>query len=160
MMARLSNLLSRPRRLATRVSRLHGWMLRRTRGRLFSRNLFFAPRQRVLALTTVGRSSGRERTTALGYLREGDAFVVVASNSGLDRPPAWWLNLEAHAAAEVNAAGERVHVRGRMASDDESERLWPRFLKQFPGFDDYRRYTPREIPLVVLEPAEAGDRDR
>jgi hypothetical protein len=41
-------------------------------------------------------------------LREGDAFVVVASNSGLDRPPAWSLNLEAHADAEVNAAGERV----------------------------------------------------
>jgi len=159
MMARLSNLLSRPRRLATRVTRAHGWILRRTRGRLLGRNLFFAPRQRVLALTTVGRSSGRERTTALGYLREGDAFVVVASNSGMDRAPAWWRNLEEHAEAEVNAAGERVRVRARMASDEESERLWPRFIEQFSGFDDYRRYTAREIPLVMLEPAEVADSD-
>src|SRR5215208_3478863 len=160
MMGRLSNLLSRPRLRATRVTRAHGWILRRTRGRLLGSNLLFAPRQRVLALTTVGRASGRERTTALGYLREGEAFVVVASNSGLDRPPAWRLNLEAHAQAEVNAAGERVRVQARMASDGESERLWPRFLEQFPGFDSYRRYTPREIPLVVLEPAAEDDRDR
>jgi F420H(2)-dependent quinone reductase len=53
-----------------------------------------APRQRVLALTTTGRKSGRPRTTALGYLRDGEDFAVVASNSGLDRPPAWWMNLQ------------------------------------------------------------------
>ena len=48
----------------------------------------------MLALTTRGRKSGDQRTTAMGYERDGDAVFVVASNSGLDRPPAWWLNLQ------------------------------------------------------------------
>jgi deazaflavin-dependent oxidoreductase (nitroreductase family) len=151
-MARLSNLLSRPRWLATRITRLHGFLLRRTRGRFPSRNLWFAPRQRVLALTTTGRKSGQHRTTPLGYLRDGDYFAVVASNSGLARPPAWWLNLEVNPEAEVDAAGERVRVRGREATPEEHERLWPRFLEQFGGFDGYRQFTTRKIPVVLLEP--------
>jgi F420H(2)-dependent quinone reductase len=130
---------------------MHGFWLRRTRGRLGSRNLLVAPGQRVLALTTVGRKSGRSRTTALGYLREGEDFAVVASNSGLDRPPAWWLNLQANPEAEIDAAGERVRVRAREARAEEQERLWPRFLDQYPGFDGYRQLTSRKIPVVLLE---------
>ena len=154
-MARLSNLLSRPRWLATRVARFHGFLLRRTRGRLVGRNLLFAPRQCVLALTTTGRKSGQRRTTALGYLRDGTGFAVVASNSGLDRSPAWWMNLQVDPEAEVDAAGQRVRVRGREATREERERLWPQFLEQFPGFDEYRNFTAREIPVVLLEPITA-----
>ena len=159
LMARLSNLLSRPRWLAGRVTRFHAFLLRRTRGRFPARNLWFAPRQRVLALTTTGRKSGQERTTPLGYLRDGDGFAVVASNSGLARPPAWWLNLQAHPEAEVDAAGERVRVRGRAATPEEQERLWARFLEQFRGFDGYRKFTTRKIPVVLLEPVDGAHGD-
>jgi deazaflavin-dependent oxidoreductase (nitroreductase family) len=127
-------------------------MLRRTRGRFAGRNLFFGPRQRVLALTTIGRKSGRPRTTPVGYLRDGDNFAVVASNSGLDRPPAWWMNLQVNPEAEINVAGERVYVRGREATSEEQERLWLRFLDQFPSFDEYQQFTTRRIPVVLLEP--------
>src|SRR5919201_5330779 len=111
LIARFSSLLSRPRWLAKRITRVHGFLLRRTRGRLASRNWFFGPRQRVLALTTIGRRSGSRRTTALGYLRDGDDFALVASNSGLDSAPAWWLNLQATREAQVDAEGERLRVR-------------------------------------------------
>ncbi len=161
LIARFSNLLSRPRWLAKRMTRVHGFLLRRTRGRLVSRNYFFGPRQRVLALTTIGRRSGSRRTTALGYLRDGDDFALVASNSGLDSPPAWWLNLQANPEAEVNVAGERVRVRGREATREEHERLWPRFVDQFAGFEGYRQFTTRKIPVIVLEPlAPAADQPR
>jgi deazaflavin-dependent oxidoreductase (nitroreductase family) len=116
-----------------------------------ARNLLIAPRQRVLALTTIGRKSGRQRTTALGYLRDGEDFAVVASNSGLDRAPAWWMNLQVNPKAEVDAAGERVRVRAREATPEEQERLWPRFSEQYSGFDGYRRLTTRKIPVVLLE---------
>jgi F420H(2)-dependent quinone reductase len=120
----------------------------------------FAPRQRVLALTTIGRRSGQRRTTALGYLRDGEDFAVVASNSGLDGAPAWWLNLQANPEADVDAAGKRVRVRGRQATAEEQDRLWPRFLDQFAGFDGYRQFTTRKIPVVLLEPLapQAGTR--
>lgn len=79
------------------------------------------------------------------------AMRVVASNSGLDREPAWWRNLQTNTDAQVDAAGERADVRGRLATEDEERSLWPRFREQFAGFDDYRRYTSRPIPVVVLE---------
>jgi deazaflavin-dependent oxidoreductase (nitroreductase family) len=150
-LARISNVLSQRRWLATRVTRAHAYCLRRTRGRFVNRNLFFAPRQRVLALTTTGRKSGRARTTAVGYLRDGDDFAVVASNSGLDRAPAWWVNLQSNPEGEVDAAGERVKVHARVATAAEHARLWPRFLDQFQGFDGYRSFTKRTIPVVLLE---------
>jgi F420H(2)-dependent quinone reductase len=87
----------------------------------------------------------------MGYLRDGDNVVVVASNAGLDRPPAWWLNLEANRDAEIDFEGERRLVRARRATEDEWERLWPKVLDQFRGFDDYRELSERDIPLVVLE---------
>ena len=148
--ARLTNLLSRPRALATRATHLHARVLRATRGRVGARNPI-APRQRVLALTTRGRRSGEERSTAVGYLEDGDRIVLVASNAGLDRLPAWWLNLREHPDAEVDLGRERRAVRARTATDEERERLWPRVLEQFEGFDSYASYTQRKIPLVMLE---------
>jgi F420H(2)-dependent quinone reductase len=153
--ARLTNLLSRPRALATRATRLHARLLRATRGRVGARNPI-APRQRVLALTTLGRRSGEERSTAVGYLEDADRIVLVASNAGLDRPPAWWLNLREHPEAEVHLAGERRAVRAREASEEERKRLWPRVLEQFGGFESYDGYARREIPLVVLERRRAA----
>jgi deazaflavin-dependent oxidoreductase (nitroreductase family) len=112
----------------------------------------FAPRQPVLALTTQGRKSGERRSTAIGYLEDGRRLVLVASNAGLDRAPAWWLNLRERPEAEIDLGGERRPVRARTATEEERERLWPRVLEQFEGFDDYACYTQREIPLVLLEP--------
>ena len=45
--------------------------------------------------TTTGRGTGKERTWPVGYLRDGDAYVIVASNGGLATHPAWYHNLTA-----------------------------------------------------------------
>lgn len=62
-----------------------------TRGYLTGRPLG-AP---IVLLQTVGRRTGQLRSTALVYMPDGDDLVVVASNLGAERPPAWWLNLQA-----------------------------------------------------------------
>ena len=90
----------------------------------------------------------------MGYLRDGDNVLVVASNAGLDRPPGWWLNLETNPDAEIDFEGERRTVRARRATEDEWRRLWPKVVDQFEGFDDYREISERDIPIVVLEPRE------
>ncbi len=90
----------------------------------------------------------------MGYLRDGDNVVVVASNAGLDRPPVWWLNLEETPDAEIDFEGERRQVRARRATEEEGRRLWPQVVDQFGGFDDYREFSDRDIPLVVLEPRD------
>jgi F420H(2)-dependent quinone reductase len=47
----------------------------------------------TLLLTTTGRRSGRQRTTPVLYLRDGERLVVVASNFGREHHPAWSSNL-------------------------------------------------------------------
>jgi hypothetical protein len=41
-----------------------------------------------LLLTTRGRKSGELRRTALVYARDGECYVLAASNAGADRHPA------------------------------------------------------------------------
>jgi deazaflavin-dependent oxidoreductase (nitroreductase family) len=119
-------------------------------GRL-KRSFLFAGGQPVLAITTTGRKSGEARSTVIACMPDGDSLVVVPSYAGLDRPPAWWLNLEANPRAEVDFRGEHRTVRARRASAEEERRLWPRILEQYSGFEEYRRMTDREIPVVILE---------
>jgi deazaflavin-dependent oxidoreductase (nitroreductase family) len=106
----------------------------------------------ALLLTTKGRKSGEGRDVAVNYLRDGDAYVVVASYTGEDRDPAWWRNLEADPAAEVTAGGKHVKVRAREVEGTERERLWARFVETDPAYAEYQQRTKRRLPVVVLEP--------
>jgi deazaflavin-dependent oxidoreductase (nitroreductase family) len=148
--ARISNFFSRPRFIATRVTRLHAAILKASRGRV-KRSRLLAGGQPVLALTTTGRKSGERRSTVIACMPDDENFVVIPSNAGQDRAPAWWLNLQADPRAEVDFQGEHVRVRARRASPEEEARLWPRVLQQYGGFEEYRRMTDRDIPVVILE---------
>ena len=50
----------------------------------------------TLLLTTRGRKSGKLRRTPLIYGRDGDRYLLVASNGGCTEHPAWYLNVVAH----------------------------------------------------------------
>ena len=106
----------------------------------------------VLLLTTTGRRSGKSRTTPLLYVRDGSAFVVVASNGGSDYTPGWWLNLQSDPQAEVEIGRVRTRVAARKASPAEHGRLWATFTAGFRGYAKYATKTAREIPVVMLEP--------
>ncbi|MER5453847.1 nitroreductase family deazaflavin-dependent oxidoreductase [Micromonospora sp. NPDC002389] len=105
----------------------------------------------TLLLTTRGRRSGALRRTALIYGRHGDAYVVVASQGGAPRHPAWYLNLLADPEAQVQVAAERFTARARTATPEEKARLWPDMVAIWPAYDDYQTKTDRDIPVVVLE---------
>jgi deazaflavin-dependent oxidoreductase (nitroreductase family) len=109
------------------------------------------PGQRFLLLTTTGRETGLERTMPLLYVPDGERFVVVGSNGGDDRPPAWWLNLQTQPAAQVQVGPRRHRVRARQARGAELDALWKRLEASYSYYADYRRRTSREIPVVVLE---------
>ncbi len=106
----------------------------------------------ILLLTTTGRKSGRRRTTPLVYLPDGEKMVVIASNGGSHRHPEWWLNLRAHPDAEVQVGPDTKAVVAQKANGDERERLWREVVELYHGYDEYRRMTRREIPVVVLTP--------
>src|SRR3954463_9714792 len=72
-------------------------LYRLSRGRIGGR----VGRAPVLLLTTTGRKSGAARTAPVLYMRDGERLVVIGSNAGNARAPAWALNLRATPEAEV-----------------------------------------------------------
>lgn len=106
----------------------------------------------VLLLSTTGRKSGLPRTAPVVYLRDGANLVVIGSNAGHGRAPAWSLNLQANPDAEIELGRERRRVRARVASGEERAELWRRHNEQYSGFDEYEARTDRDIAVFVLEP--------
>jgi deazaflavin-dependent oxidoreductase (nitroreductase family) len=105
----------------------------------------------IVLLTTVGRTTGKQRTTPLCALPIDDVFVVIGSFGGLDRPPNWWLNLERSPTATLQVGRQRYPVAARTTSGEERAELWARVTERAPGYLGYARRTTREIPVVVLE---------
>ncbi|MCE3240572.1 MAG: ddn 2 [Deltaproteobacteria bacterium] len=128
------------------IGRLHAWLWRLTRGR-FVDAVGVAP---FLLLTTMGRKTGRLRTTPVLYLEDGRDLVVVASFGGNDMHPAWYLNLKQYSEAEVVIRGERQPVTSREITSEEKKLIWPRLVKSYPQFDIYQQRTSRQIPLMRL----------
>jgi deazaflavin-dependent oxidoreductase (nitroreductase family) len=140
--------------------RVHQAVYKVTRGQI-GRRLAGTP---SLLLTTVGRKTGQKRTNALTYYRDGDAWVVVASNGGSDHPPSWLANLKADPHVLVRDGAKVSSALARVASDEERARLWPLVNRNNRGlapllhrgahgrYDVYQRRTTREIPLVILAP--------
>lgn len=106
----------------------------------------------VLLLTTTGRKSGEPRTAPVVYLADGENAVVINTNAGNAKVPAWSLNLEANPEAEVERGRRRYPVRARIAEGEERERLWREHNEQYAGFDDYREKLDRTPSVIVLEP--------
>ena len=114
-------------RLFKTLNGAHRGLLKISGGRLG----WTAGKMPVLEITTIGRRSGNLRPVMLtSPHQEGDRFVIVASKGGTDTHPAWFLNLR------------------------ERERLWPIVTGKYANYAGYQKKTDREIPLVILEPAD------
>jgi F420H(2)-dependent quinone reductase len=133
------------------VLRIHEQIYKRTDGRL-GHHMIGVP---TLLLATTGRRSGARRTNALVYARDGDDYLLVASNGGADTPPAWLHNLRANPDVEVQVARERRKGKARAVEpgDPDYARLWK--IVNDNNRDRYTAYqqkTSRAIPVVVVTP--------
>jgi deazaflavin-dependent oxidoreductase (nitroreductase family) len=127
---------------------VHQWLYERSDGRIGA-TLAGRP---MLLLRTVGRRTNQPRTAALLYVRDGDAYAVVASKGGAPRHPGWFHNLIARPEAEIQVGRERIAVRARVAEGAERARLWARADEINQGqYAEYQSRTNRLIPVVVLE---------
>ena len=111
-----------------------------------------------LVLTTTGARSGQPRTTPLATLPEDDgSFLVVGSNFGQSKHPAWTANLLAHPAAEVVFAGRCIPVEAHLLTADERAEAWPRLTRVWPTYDRYVELAEgRELRVFRLVPRPAG----
>jgi len=129
-------------------TRLHAAIYRSTGGRLIGR----VGGQPVLLLETVGRRTGARRTTPVQYLADDDMFVVVASNAGAARPPAWYLNLRADPHARIQVGARSIDVRAQEATGQERAELWRRLTAANRYLERAARKAGRDLPLVALVP--------
>jgi deazaflavin-dependent oxidoreductase (nitroreductase family) len=106
----------------------------------------------MLLLDHVGAKTGKLRTTPLAYIQDGDRYVIVASKGGHPKHPAWFHNVLASPDVRIQVRSRRMTARGREANAGERERLWPKVVKAYSGYQGYQDRTSREIPLVILEP--------
>ena len=104
----------------------------------------------ILLLTTTGRASGQERTTPLIHRVDGDRWVIVASKGGAPDHPGWFKNLEKDPDVEIQVKDEVIPVRASVAEGEERERLWSEMVEAWPDYEDYKKKTDRQIPVVIL----------
>ena len=102
--------------------RVHEKLYKATDGRIGHR-LLGVP---TLLLRTTGRRSGVTRTNGLVYAPDGADYLVVPSNGGADKPPAWLFNLEAKPEVEIQIGRERqkgVGSRLHLSTAQDIDRL-------------------------------------
>jgi deazaflavin-dependent oxidoreductase (nitroreductase family) len=128
---------------------LHRAIFRASNGKLLNRGSGMP----VLMLTTTGRKSGEPRTTMLTTpLQDGATLMLVASNGGDHRHPAWLLNLREDPNVTVTMGGKTTPMTAHVADAAEKAVLWPRIVADHDNYAGYQRKTERDIPVVVLEP--------
>jgi deazaflavin-dependent oxidoreductase (nitroreductase family) len=107
-------------------------------------------RDRLLLLTTTGRSSGKPRTTPMMFHREGDHLFVVASDNGAKKDPSWYRNLMKDASVGVEVGHEEYDAVASTVEGDERAAAWASITAANPFFLEHQAGVEREIPVVEL----------
>jgi deazaflavin-dependent oxidoreductase (nitroreductase family) len=131
------------------IARLHPHVYRLTGGRgPIGRN--FGVLNVIVTMT--GRTSGKRRDVPLYAFVDGDRLVVIGSNAGSDREPAWVGNLRANPDVTVLVGREVRAMRARETEGEERTRLWALAALGYRGYETYARSTDRHIPVIALDP--------
>ena len=108
----------------------------------------------ALVLTTVGRKTGAERATPVGWFPGPDgSWLIVASAAGAARNPAWYYNIAAHPdQVQIEVQGRKTAVVADQLHGPEREAAWQQIITAAPRFAQYQRKTDRELPIIHLAP--------
>jgi deazaflavin-dependent oxidoreductase (nitroreductase family) len=88
----------------------------------------------------------------LGYFKQEGNFVLIASNGGANRNPAWFYNLKSNPQVAIQVGNTQMVVQAEQAGSEKREQLWSELVKMAPTYRQYTQRTKREIPIVILQP--------
>ncbi|WP_223372951.1 nitroreductase family deazaflavin-dependent oxidoreductase [Gordonia bronchialis] len=140
--------------LFIRTLQAHQWLYEHSGGLIGHRLLMGNP---TLLLRTVGAKTGQPRCSALTYARDGDAYLVVASNGGSPRPPGWLANVKAQPDCEIQVGRTKLQVTARPTYPEDAD-----YARRFALVDkvnkgryaDYQQKTSRPLAIVELVPTD------
>ena len=137
------------KRLSLKIASWVHILIYRTTGGAIGNSVASIP---VLLLTTAGRKTGKRRIVPLGYMEEGENYVLIGSNGGQDRHPDWIFNLRSDPRATIQVKKARLVVEAQIADSEETTRLWAELTQRAPIYLRYRGQTEREIPTLFMRP--------
>jgi deazaflavin-dependent oxidoreductase (nitroreductase family) len=107
----------------------------------------------VVIVTHRGNMTGEIRKTPLMRVREGNNYILVGSQGGAPKDPAWAHNLRANPEIELRDEITVRPMRVREVKDAaERARLWTLAVAAYPPYAEYQARTKRQIPVFVAEP--------
>jgi deazaflavin-dependent oxidoreductase (nitroreductase family) len=138
--------------LGRRSTKVHVALYRRSGGKLGG-HLPGWPAARILLVNHTGAKSGARRTSPLMYHEDDGIVAVVASKAGQPTHPAWFHNLKANPETTIQIGAELRNVQARVATDEERDLLWSKFVAFYPGYEFFKHNAKgRKIPIVIFDP--------
>ena len=113
----------------------------------------------ALVLITVGRKTGAERRTPVGWFPGLDgSWLIVASAAGATGNPAWYYNIAAHPdQVQIEVESRTVPVLAEQLHGPDRAAAWPEIITAAPRFAKYQVKTDRELPIIRLVPRSAPE---
>ena len=105
----------------------------------------------IVLVTMTGAKSERTITIPLMYVPHDKGFILVASQGGAPKHPAWYYNLVKHPSIEIAHEGVTRELTARRVAEDEKATLWPTCVEYYPPYEQYQRRTERLIPVFLCE---------
>jgi F420H(2)-dependent quinone reductase len=109
----------------------------------------------LLLLTTLGRTTGKQRTSPMMYVPDEDRLLVVASNAGAAEDPQWYRNLQVDPYVRVEVPGHEYRARATPLTGADYDRQWAAITAKYPFFLEHQEKAGRRrIPIVALTKAD------
>lgn len=104
----------------------------------------------LLLLHTTGAKSGLERVSPLMTFVDDGKQVIIASKAGADSHPSWYHNIIANQEVSVELGIEKFDATAFVADEPQRTELYDKVEAISSGFTEYKKKTPRVIPVVTL----------
>ena len=110
----------------------------------------------VVIIANRGARSGKLRKTPVMRVEHDGRYAAVASQGGAPSHPRWYYNFRADPRVELQDGPHKQEMIARETTGDERAQWWERAVAAYPAYAEYQRKTARQIPVFVLERADAS----
>jgi len=105
----------------------------------------------MVLMYTIGARTGQTRIVPLQYYdAEPEGIMVLASNNGQPKAPAWYHNLKAHPEIDILVGREKRRVRAEELPPSRRAQVWPEMRRQNPAIEKYAARAGRLLPVMLL----------